>query len=89
LLRKKKALQKAGQRSIAANRLIMLWNYLKIIAYDTLKNKIFLENFNGKKPIIIEQDSLSTVCLYNITQDILLDAEMEQQEKTSREALQI
>jgi len=33
------AKEKKGQRSIAANRLIMLWNYLKTIAYDTLKKK--------------------------------------------------
>jgi len=53
-------------------------------AYDTLKNKFMLENFTGKKLIIIEQDILSAVCLYNITQDILRDAEMEQQEKNKQ-----
>lgn len=50
-------------------------------AYDTLKNKFFLEDFAGKKAIIIEQDILATVCLYNMTQDMLRDAEIEQKEK--------
>lgn len=50
-------------------------------AYDTLKNKFMVENFTGKKAIIIEQDILATICLYNMTQDILRDAEIEQQEK--------
>lgn len=50
-------------------------------AYDTLKNKFMLENFTGKKPIIIEQDILSTIYLYNLVQDIIKDAEEERQEK--------
>ncbi|MPM97683.1 hypothetical protein SDC9_144860 [bioreactor metagenome] len=50
-------------------------------AYDTLKNKFLLENFTGKKAILIEQDILATVCLYNLTQDLLRDAEIEQREK--------
>ncbi|MBT9132425.1 MAG: hypothetical protein DDT33_00941 [Firmicutes bacterium] len=50
-------------------------------AYDTLKNKFMLEDFTGKKAIIIEQDILSTIYLYNIIHDILRDAESEQEEK--------
>lgn len=50
-------------------------------AYDVLKNKFMLENFTGKKAIIIEQDILSTIYLYNLTQDMLRDAEKEQQER--------
>lgn len=50
-------------------------------AYDTLKNKFMLENFTSKKSIIIEQDILATICLYNMTQDMLRDAEMVQKEK--------
>ena len=50
-------------------------------AYDTLKNKFLLENFTGKKAILIEQDILATVCLYNMMQDMLRDAEIEQREK--------
>lgn len=48
-------------------------------AYDILKNKFMLENFTGKKSIIIRQDILSTVYLYNITQDMIRNAEIEQQ----------
>jgi hypothetical protein len=50
-------------------------------AYDILKNKFMLENFTGKKAVIVEQDILSTIYLYNLTQDMLRDAEKEQQEK--------
>jgi hypothetical protein len=47
-----------------------------------------LENFTGKKSIIIRQDILSTVYLYNITQDMIRDAEMEQQEKNRQKSYQ-
>lgn len=50
-------------------------------AYDILKNDFMLENFTGKKSIIIEQDILSTVYLYNVTTDMIRDAEKEQQKK--------
>lgn len=50
-------------------------------AYDTLKNKYMLENFTGKKPILIEQDILATLCVYNMAQDMIRDAEIEQREK--------
>lgn len=50
-------------------------------AYDTLKNKYMLENFTGKRPILIEQDILATVCLYNMAQDMIRDAELEEREK--------
>ena len=38
-------------------------------------------NCTGKKSVIIEQDILATIFLYNITQDMLGCAETEQQEK--------
>lgn len=44
-------------------------------AYDTLKNKLDIENFTGTKPLLIEQDIFATVYLCNIIQDIILDAE--------------
>lgn len=53
-------------------------------AYDTLKNRFMLDNFTGKKPIIIEQDILSTIYLYNLTHDMLRDAEIEQEEKNKQ-----
>lgn len=46
-------------------------------AYDALKNKLFIENFTGTKPIIIEQDIYATVYLCNVIHDILLDAKLE------------
>lgn len=49
--------------------------------YDTLKNKLMLENFTGIKSIIIEQDIYSTVYLSNLTHDLIFDAEKEQQRK--------
>lgn len=55
-------------------------------AYDIMKNKFMLENFTGKKPVIIEQDILSTVYLYNLTQDMLRDAEMEQENKNAKKS---
>lgn len=49
-------------------------------AYDTLKNKFMIENFTSRKPIIIEQDIMASVYLYNLTTDIVRDAEVERQE---------
>ncbi|MBE3129029.1 MAG: IS4 family transposase [Actinobacteria bacterium] len=46
-------------------------------AYDALKNKLFIENFTGTKPIMIEQDIYATVYLCNVIHDILLDAKLE------------
>lgn len=46
-------------------------------AYDVLKNKLFIENFTGTKPILIEQDIYSTVYLSNVMHDMLLEAKLE------------
>ncbi|MBA7547763.1 hypothetical protein ES705_40199 [subsurface metagenome] len=46
-------------------------------AYNVLKNKFFIENFTGTKPIMIEQDIYATVYLCNVMHDILLDAKLE------------
>ncbi|MGL4670303.1 MAG: IS4 family transposase [Methanobacteriaceae archaeon] len=37
--------------------------------YDVLKNKIHIENFSGKRKIIIEQDFYSQILMYNILID--------------------
>jgi hypothetical protein len=50
-------------------------------AYDILKNKFLLENYTGKKAIIVEQDIFAAIYLYNIAQDMIRDADMEQQQK--------
>lgn len=42
--------------------------------YDNLKNKLELENFTGKKSIIIYQDVYSRVLSYNMLMDIINEA---------------
>lgn len=49
--------------------------------YDTLKNKLMLENFTGKKAIIIEQDIYSTIYLCNVIHDLMLEAQNEYEQK--------
>lgn len=44
-------------------------------SYDTLKNKLKLENFTGKLPHLIEQDVYTTIYLCNIMEDIIGYAE--------------
>ena len=43
--------------------------------YDTLKNKLQIENFSGKLQRIIGQDFYSTIYLYNLISAIQHDAE--------------
>lgn len=45
--------------------------------YDDLKNKLGIENFTGTKPVLIEQDIYATIYLLNISNDIMLEAQME------------
>ena len=47
-------------------------------AYETLKDRLQLENFTGTKPVLIEQDIYSTVYISNIAEDIARDIEQEQ-----------
>lgn len=49
--------------------------------YDTLKNKLMLDNFTGKKPIIIEQDIYSTIYLCNVIHDLMLEAQDKHERK--------
>ncbi len=54
-------------------------------AYETLKNRLQLENFTGTKPILLLQDIYSTIYLGNLAEDIILDAERElDQKETNR-----
>jgi hypothetical protein len=46
-------------------------------AFDTLKNKLALENFTGTKPILIEQDIYSSIYICNLASDMIADAEAE------------
>lgn len=47
-------------------------------AYQTLKDRLHMENFTGTKPILIEQDIYSTIYVSNIAEDIARDIEQEQ-----------
>lgn len=47
-------------------------------AYQTLKDRLQLENFTGTKPILLEQDIYSTIYVSNIAEDIARDIEQEQ-----------
>lgn len=46
-------------------------------AFDTLKNKLCLENFTGTKPILIEQDIYASIYICNLASDVIADAEAE------------
>lgn len=47
-------------------------------AYETLKDRLQLENFTGTKPTLIEQDIFSTIYVSNIAEDIAREIEQEQ-----------
>ena len=47
-------------------------------AYETLKDRLQLENFTGTKPALIEQDIYSTIYVSNIAEDIAREIEQEQ-----------
>lgn len=47
-------------------------------AYQTLKDRLQIENFTGTKPILLEQDIYSTIYVSNIAEDIARDIEQEQ-----------
>ena len=47
-------------------------------AFQTLKDRLQIENFTGTKPILLEQDIYSTIYVSNIAEDIARDVEKEQ-----------
>lgn len=49
-------------------------------AYQTLKDRLQMENFTGTKPVLLEQDIYSTIYVSNIAEDIARDIEQEQAE---------
>lgn len=49
--------------------------------YDDLKNKLSVENFTGTKSILLEQDIYATIYLCNIMNDVMLEAQMELEQK--------
>lgn len=52
-------------------------------AYETLKDRLHLENFTGTKPVLLLQDIYSTIYVSNLAEDIIRDAEQEMNEKDS------
>ena len=52
-------------------------------AYETLKDRLQIENFTGTKPVLLLQDIYSTIYISNLAEDIIRDAEAEPDEKES------
>jgi hypothetical protein len=44
-------------------------------AFDTLKNKLMIENFTGTKPVLIEQDIYASIYVCNLASDLIADAQ--------------
>lgn len=54
-------------------------------AYETLKERLQMENFTGTKPALLLQDIYSTIYVSNLAEDIIRDAEKElDEEKKNR-----
>ncbi|MCL2477101.1 transposase, partial [Candidatus Bathycorpusculum sp.] len=55
-------------------------------AFDMLKNQLEVENFTGTKPVLIVQDVLACVFLFNLAQDMIYDAQVlyDAQKKVSK-----
>ena len=47
-------------------------------AYETLKDRLQMENFTGTKPALLAQDIYSTIYVSNVAEDIARDIEQEQ-----------
>ena len=50
-------------------------------AYETLKDRLQIENFTGTRPVLLLQDICSTIYVSNLAEDIIRDAEAELDEK--------
>lgn len=53
-------------------------------AYETLKDRLQIENFTGTKPLLLLQDIYSTIYISNLAEDIIRDAEAEMDKKEKR-----
>ena len=49
-------------------------------AYQTLKDRLQIDNFTDTKPILPEQDIYSTIYVSSIAEDIARDVEQEQKD---------
>lgn len=54
-------------------------------AYETLKDRLQLENFTGTKPRLLEQDIYSTIYVSNLAEDIICDIEEQQSEHLKKD----
>lgn len=54
-------------------------------AYETLKDRLQLENFTGTKPRLLEQDIYSTIYVSNLAEDIICDVEEKQEEHLKKD----
>ncbi|MGO1469457.1 MAG: IS4 family transposase [Tissierella sp.] len=54
------------------------------IAYDIIKNKLYIENISGGKKIIVEQDFYSQILLFNMIEDLKNDANKELESKRTK-----
>jgi hypothetical protein len=52
-------------------------------AYETLKDRLQIENFTGTKTALLLQDIYSTIYISDLAEDIIRDAEAELDEKES------
>ena len=50
-------------------------------AYETLKDRLQIENFTGTRPVLLLQDIYSTIYVSNLAEDIIRDAEAELDKK--------
>ena len=50
-------------------------------AYETLKDRLQIENFTGTRPVLLLQDICSTIYVSSLAEDIIRDAEAELDEK--------
>ena len=53
-------------------RMVRVWLDEDHTAYQTLKDRLQMENFTGTKPILLEQDIYSTIYVSNIAEDYAL-----------------
>ncbi len=60
-------------------------------AYETLKDRLQMENFTGTKPVLLVQDIYSTIYVSNLAEDIIRDAEAEldEQEKNRKHKMAV
>ena len=54
-------------------------------AYQTLKDRLQMENFTGTKAILLEQDINSTIYVSNLAEDIICDVEEQQSDHLKKD----